>query len=338
MESTNSREKGYTDEQWESLLCRTFDEPTPAPKVPEPSKPEPESKTPAVSATPESSAPKPETSIPVAPVPSKPVSKKKRNILIALFFLLAVSLVLTIVAFHIFPIDDSGTAFTEEQKQCMDALRQWQEAQNYKVSIATTIISPEAHASGYMPITETAYYHGDNCELLWAYARYSSIAGNQFNQFTGQAVIDGKQYTYSREGLNASYWNTTSEALVISQPWILNFSLNDVKIIDQHTYKAYGELHVVSFSVMDLDPEDAYYDEGPYRINFYFNTEGQLYGITHQYSHYTTNNLNITTFSFQEMSAELVERCVKNQISNPTDYPGLFFDSVVVPDINITWG
>ena len=44
MDSTNN-EKGYTNEQWESLLCRTFGDPVPAPKAVEPQK-EPVAQTP----------------------------------------------------------------------------------------------------------------------------------------------------------------------------------------------------------------------------------------------------------------------------------------------------
>ena len=341
MESTNSREMGYTDEQWESLLCRTFDEPTPAPKVPEPPKSEPESKTPAVSATPESSAPKPETTIPVAPVLSKPVSKKKRNILIALFFLLAVSLVLTIVAFHIFPIDDSGTAFTEEQQQCMEALRQWQEAQNYNLSISTTILSPYFYKSGYVPITESVYFHGDKSEFNWSYVRHTSFSsGNQFNSFTGQAKIDGTQYTYSGGSLQANLWKTTEEALEISKPWILSFSLNDVQILDQHVLKKAGGITAISFAVVDLDPDDAFYGQGPYRLEFYFTEEGQLNEVRHCLTNTLTSfmdaSLTITTYYHTEWSAEFVENCIKSQINNPTAYPGLFFDSSSIPDVSIT--
>jgi len=334
MESTNSREKGYTDEQWESLLCRTFDEPTPAPKVPEPPKPEPESKTPAVSATPESSAPKPETSIPVAPVPSKPVSKKKRNILIALFFLLAVSLVLTIVAFHIFPIDDSGTGFTEEQQQCMEALRQWQEAQSCKVSFSTTIVTSDALGFISPPITESVYCHTDKCKLNWTFTRYPALnSTSDYAQYTGQVWIDGDSYSYSSGRLSASQWRAAEETIDIPRPWIMSFSLNDVQIVDQHTYRQ-EDNRVISFSVIDLDPEDPYYDQGPYCVNFYFNAEGKLNRVTHHHSHYMTYHLTITNFSFQEMSAEYVEELVRSQMRIPKAYPGLFIVETV-PDIQL---
>ena len=88
MDSTNNG-KGYTNEQWESLLCRTFGDPAPAPKAVEPPK-ESVAQMPPTPAPPAPPAPKQEVPVPetpkpetpkiAAPVPAKPAPKKKRKI------------------------------------------------------------------------------------------------------------------------------------------------------------------------------------------------------------------------------------------------------------------
>ncbi len=351
MDSTNNG-KGYTNEQWESLLCRTFGDPAPAPKAAEPSKPEPVAQTPPTPAPPAPPAPKQEVPVPetpkpetpkkAAPVPAKPAPKKKRKIWTLVWILLAVSLVFAIIAVHVFPLEDDAPSTTKEQRQCMKALRQWQDAQSYKVSISTTIPSADAYISGYLPITESVYCYTDKFELNWTFTRYPALnSASDYAQYTGQAWIDGDSYSYSSGRLSASQWRSAEETIDISQPWIMRFSLNDVQIVDQHTYKQ-EDNRIISFSVIDLDPKDPYYDQGPYRVSFCFDAEGKLIRVTHHHSHYMTNNLTTTNFSFQEMPAKDVEELVKSQMRTPKAYPGLFIVETVpdfivetVPDIQL---
>lgn len=316
----NKSGKGYTDEQWEALLNQTFFDSTPAPKATEAPKPVTQVPTPPP-------APKPEPPQKAEATPTTPAAKKKRKIRTLVWILLALSLVFAIVAVHVFPLEDDTDAITKEQRQCMKALRQWQNAQYYQLSTTTNTITP----SSYNTNSESVYWHGDNCELSWTYTRDDRILSSSMaNYYIGQAKIDEKQYTYNSTRLSASHWNTTTGELEFTLPWIMTFSFNDVQVLDQHSYEKDGGIHVISFTVMDTDRNAAYYDQGPYRVDFLFNKKGELYSVMHYHTPYSSNHLTITTYNHTETTAGYIEKRIRSQIGSPYDYPHLIFNSSIV--------
>ena len=336
MEATNNP-NNYTDEQWEALLCRTFGDPEPVPKAPDPPKPESEKK---ANPAPAPTAPivsKPATSKPATPSSSKPTPKKKRKTWKVLSILLAVLLVLAVVAIHIFPREeDSSAGTTKEQRQCMKALRQWQEAQSYQISTTVNYIASEYYGSSIpvnqnsFPYTVSTYYHGDDCRLSWTHTRIDS-----FSSYEGQAELYGNRYTYASGLLSANLWTSTEEELEISRPWILDFSLEDVQIVDQQVYGKDEKVTVISFAVMDLAPNAAYYNQGPYHVTFIFE-DGQLCQVMHYLTDTLNTVLTVRTYTYKELTADLVENLVKLQLDNPTAYPGLSLDSIITPSFKST--
>ena len=342
----NKNGKGYTDEQWESLLCRTFGDPAPAPKAVEsqkepvaqmpptpapPAPPAPKQEVP-VSETPKPETPKPETPKKAAPVPAKPAPKKKRKIWTLVWILLALSLVFAIVAVHVFPLEDDTDAITKEQRQCMKALRQWQSAQYYQLTTYTHKLGEQYHFSSsamYKSPTEVeTYCHGEDSTLYWCYNRDQ-------NRCIGTVQKGDEWFTFSGNPLRSTEWFPTTITVPISEPWIMDYSLKDVQILHQDVQyeevESQGKYTFITFAVMDTQKESPFYGQGPYHIQFSFQDD-QLYSILILQT--DTNDLDLiaTFFNLYELSAEAADSLIQTQMTNPKQIPGLDFSSSTIPD------
>lgn len=343
MDSTNNG-KGYTNEQWESLLCRTFGDPAPAPKAAEPSKPKSVAQTPPTPAPPAPPAPKQEVPVPetpekAAPVPAKPAQKKKRKIWILVWILLAVSLVFAIVAVHIFPRDDDDTTtITKEQRQCMNALQQWQSTQYYKMETSTFNMG-EAYLVNGSPTSQhpaemETYCQSEDGTLYWRYIRNNYLNVDS-DCYTGKVQKGDKWFTCSGSILYLTEWYPTTDTTPIPEPWIMNYSLKDVQILHQDVQyeevESHGKYTFITFAVMDTDRDSPFYGQGPYHIRFSF-YESQLYAISVFQTNTNNPDLIATYFNLYEMSAEEADMLIQMQMTNPEQYPGSGVNST--PDAN----
>ena len=202
----NKNGKGYTDEQWESLLNQTFFDSTPAPKAAETPRPVTQAPTPPP-------APKPEPPQKAEAIPAKPAVKKKRKIWTLVWILLALSLVFAIVAVHVFPLEDDTDAITKEQRQCMKALRQWQSAEYYNLTTYTHKLGELYHFSSsamYKSPTEVeTYCHGEDSTLYWCYNRDQ-------NSCIGTVQKGDEWFTFSGNPLRSTEWFPTTITVPIS--------------------------------------------------------------------------------------------------------------------------
>lgn len=321
MQPTDPTEKGYTDEQWESLLSQTFGcTPTVAPTV-SPPPPEPELADETVST-------------PAAPIPNRKWKPHKKHWIIA-----AVSLVLLVIALCIFLF--SPSAPDKEQKQCIEALRQWQSMPYYQMDTYTY-----HHTSSKGPFTDSGndsyiygppvessvsnrisvYYQGDNCKLTLSHI---ITGGDRKNE--GQAQYGDNWCTYSNVSINFYLWKLTDDRTPIPLPWVQSFSFDNVQILSQQVLKTEGNNKTVTFAVMDTDPAAELYEQGPYHVQFLFNEDGWLYGVMRYQSDTQNKKSTITASYIKEMSAELVERKVTSQIY--TAFSGLIEGSLTQPII-----
>ena len=300
MQSDNSAGKGYSDEQWESLLSQTFGDVPPVPL---------EMETPAA---------------PV-PVPSAPISVKKQKSGKKLWVVIAALSAVFIVSLSAILL--YRNAPTKEQKLCMEALQQWQSAEYYQLDTVVRHIGSKNYIldSVLTPVQydliHTGYYHGGENNLIWNYYQTGSIV-----HYAGKVQTGDAWFSYSSCDLDPEQWKSANNAIPFSTPWILNFSLNDVKILDQQ-HKVADGVFLYIFSVIDTDPSAAFYGQGPYYVQFYMqNDQLQSLGI---YQTDTVNSTLVTThYHLIPRTKDEVLKAIQSQLKYPQRMPGLLFSDV----------
>lgn len=302
MQSNNSAEKGYSDDQWESLLNQAFGDVTPA--IPH----SPEAQTPVDTVS--------------APSVTKSAKKQKSN----KKMWAAIVAVLTVLSVFLCAILFYQNAPTKEQKLCTEALQQWQSTEYYQLDTVVRHINSQDYIvnSDLTPMQydgmHTGYYHGGENNLIWNYYVTGKII-----QYSGIAQTGDDWFSYSNGSLDPEQWKSIDNHTPFSTPWILNFSLNDVKILDQQ-HKVADGVFLYTFSVMDTDPSAEFYGQGPYYVQFSFQNDNlQSIGI---YQTDTVNSTLITThYRLIPQTEDAVLMAIQSQLKYPQRMPGLLFSS-----------
>lgn len=307
MQPTNNTGKGYTDEQWESLLNQTFGESSPAITV----------------------TPDPEIPDAAGSAPTVPITQKSRRLGMKLW--LAISASFAVLAASLCAVLLYRDAPTKEHKQCMEALRQWQSAEYYKLDTTINHINSENYIVDSEHIlvqyndVRRVYYRGGENNLIWSYYQ-------NWNEthYEGIAQIGEDWFSYSSGGLDPEQWKSAGEMTPSPAPWILSFSLDEVHILDlQH--KVVDGVFLYTFLVKDTDPSADLYGQGPYYVQFRFQ-EDMLQSVGRYLTDTTNHTLTVTQFHLQPMTEDVILTTIQSQLMYPQRIPGLFFSSsVIVP-------